>query len=99
MNTNIVYIVDKVWQSWQNNSLRRVIVSNHFWATLYHNELWSHLYFMIYVWKELSKCLDDILSKCLVGDKTTSTLSSCTCSFEGQATLNEYVRCGLYSRK
>ena len=49
MNTNIVYIVDKVWQSWQNNSLRSAIVSNHFWAKLYHNELWSHLYFMIYV--------------------------------------------------
>jgi hypothetical protein len=47
------------------------------------------------VWKELFKCLDDVLSNVwsayLKINLTTSTLSSCTCSFEGQATLNEYL--------
>ncbi len=47
------------------------------------------------VWKELFKCLDNVLSNVWSTDLkinlTTSTLSSCTCSFEGQATLNEYL--------
>ena len=51
------------------------------------------------MWKELSKCLDDVFVQMFGRKITTSTLSSCTCSFEGQATLNEYVRCGLYSKK
>jgi hypothetical protein len=48
------------------------------------------------MWKELNKCLDDDPSNVWSADLkdinlTTSTLSSCTCSFEGQATLNEYL--------
>jgi hypothetical protein len=49
------------------------------------------------VWKELTKYLVDVSSNVWSTDLsqrqnlTTSTLSSCTCSFEGQATLNEYL--------
>ena len=48
------------------------------------------------MWKELNKCLVDGSSNVWSTDLKlkdinlmTSTLSSCTCSFEGQATLNE----------
>ncbi len=54
---------------------------------------------IVQLWKELSKCLDDVFVQMFGRKITTSTLSSCTCSSEGQATLNEYVRCGLYSKK
>ena len=45
------------------------------------------------LWKELNKCLDEDSSNVWSTDINlmTSTLSSCTCSFEGQATLNEYL--------
>jgi hypothetical protein len=57
-----------------------------------HKTILNILLFNKLVWKELNKCLDEGSPNVWSADinLTTSTLSSCTCSFEGQATLNEY---------